>query len=367
MKKTLLLFACIAFAQFAKGQTLFADDFSTYTLGNIGTDVTGVTPGQGNYYTTSTNGVAPTTTTNSDNSNLQVIVENGDHGQVLQVVGPNGDKGSRFMWQPVDAVWAARTTGNDILEVEYDLFTGDPTASVNNMRIYVYDSTPTAASKILAGFTFATGSKVLQGVTYYDATAQTGGQIANYGFYLGLTGTTPSNLVLPANTWVRIGVSYDYNTGIVKFKGPGFNPSLGTTGIQGAAAMTNPNQVDIVASSGTNTAATPPVTNTTAATVRYDNIVMRASSTDTLLGTAQFGPVAVFSAYPNPATDFINLSDNVSMRSFEIVDLNGRVIKSAKLDNVTEESVDISSLASGMYLLNVETDNGKVSKKIFKN
>src|SRR6476620_2339050 len=124
MNKTLLFLFAVTFAQVSFGQTFFTENFSAYTIGNVGTDITGATPGQGNYLTTATNGAAPTTTTNSGNDNFQIVLDGGAHGQVLQLTGPNGDKGNRFLWQEgVDVAWAARTPGNDIVEMELDLFT----------------------------------------------------------------------------------------------------------------------------------------------------------------------------------------------------------------------------------------------------
>ncbi|HEY0092408.1 MAG TPA: T9SS type A sorting domain-containing protein [Flavobacterium sp.] len=372
MKKTLLLLMSFGLTQLSVGQVFMNEDFSSYTIGNVGTDITGVTPGQGNYLTTSTNGVDPTTTTNSDNSNFQIVDDGGIYDQVLQMTGPNGDKGNRFMWQEgFDAAWIARTTGNDILEVEYDLFTGDVTTSQNNFRVYIFDAyTSLSTAKILCGFTFNAGSKVLTGVAYYNNTAATPPTppIGNWGFSLGLNGTTPANLVLPPNAWVRIGMSYDYNTGVVKFKGENFNPTAGTTGVQGAAAMTNPDQVAIYAVSGTNANAVPPVTNSAAASVFYDNILVSAQATDSLLGVAQQQAIANdFSIYPNPITDFMNISNSVGMKSLSITDLNGRVVKSVELDNVQEAGINLGELASGVYIMNIDTDSGIITKKIIKN
>ncbi|RZJ35873.1 MAG: T9SS type A sorting domain-containing protein [Flavobacterium sp.] len=364
MKKTLLFLLSVGFAQVSFGQTFFTDSFSTYTIGNVGTDITGATPGQGSYLTTSTNGTDPTTTTNSDNSNFQIFDAGGANGQVLQLTGPNGDKGSRFMWQTgLPAMWASRTVGNNILEVEYDFYTGDPTTSVNTMRMYIYDSPPTTTSKILAGFTFAMNTKILTGVAYYDNTATAGGIVANYGFQMGLLGTTAANLTLAPNTWVRIGMSFNYATGQVKWKGPGFNPNAQLTG---AAAGVNPETLYLVSSSGTNTAATPPVTNTSSAVARFDNIVMRATNTDTLLGVAHVSPMAEFSAYPNPVQDVLNVTNNAGMGAYEMADLNGRTVKAGTLGNATDATLDISELASGIYMLNIASDAGKITKKIVK-
>ncbi|QEE50627.1 T9SS type A sorting domain-containing protein [Flavobacterium alkalisoli] len=75
-----------------------------------------------------------------------------------------------------------------------------------------------------------------------------------------------------------------------------------------------------------------------------------------------------FSIYPNPASDVINIAnaENILVNGVEIVDLNGRVVKSVNLNGVTEAQINISDLSSGMYLMNVSSDQGTTTKKIVK-
>lgn len=76
-----------------------------------------------------------------------------------------------------------------------------------------------------------------------------------------------------------------------------------------------------------------------------------------------------FSIYPNPATDVINITnaDNILVNNVAVVDLNGRTVKSLNFNNVSEAQINIGDLASGMYLLNVSSDKGTMTKKIVKN
>lgn len=76
-----------------------------------------------------------------------------------------------------------------------------------------------------------------------------------------------------------------------------------------------------------------------------------------------------FSIYPNPATDVINISnaDNIHVNSVAVVDFNGRTVKTLSYDGVTEAAINISDLSAGMYLLNVSSDKGTMTKKIVKN
>jgi hypothetical protein len=75
-----------------------------------------------------------------------------------------------------------------------------------------------------------------------------------------------------------------------------------------------------------------------------------------------------FVIYPNPANDMIAInSSNYTFNNVAIVDLNGRVIKVASFDNVSEASLDIAALASGIYFMNITSNEGMVNKKIIKN
>jgi len=76
-----------------------------------------------------------------------------------------------------------------------------------------------------------------------------------------------------------------------------------------------------------------------------------------------------FSVSPNPANDFISVtnSDNILVSGISITDLNGRVVKQNSYSNVSDIQVNVSDLASGMYMMNIVSDKGAFTKKIIKN
>ncbi|HEX9980013.1 MAG TPA: choice-of-anchor J domain-containing protein [Flavobacterium sp.] len=77
-----------------------------------------------------------------------------------------------------------------------------------------------------------------------------------------------------------------------------------------------------------------------------------------------------FSAYPNPSNGIINLTNTESIRvnSVEITDLNGRVVKTVSYtDAPSAIEININELASGMYMMNIASDQGVAVKKIMKN
>ncbi|MEL1245838.1 choice-of-anchor J domain-containing protein [Flavobacterium sp. DGU11] len=75
------------------------------------------------------------------------------------------------------------------------------------------------------------------------------------------------------------------------------------------------------------------------------------------------------SVFPNPATNVINVVNNANIlvNGVQIIDLNGRTVKSVKYDGVTEAQINISDLANGMYMMTVSSDKGTKTQKIVKN
>ncbi len=76
----------------------------------------------------------------------------------------------------------------------------------------------------------------------------------------------------------------------------------------------------------------------------------------------------VVSIFPNPTTDVlnINLLDSTKATHAIVTDLTGKIIKTFKLNNDLQQSVDVSDVATGLYLLNVYTEKGTASTKFIK-
>lgn len=72
------------------------------------------------------------------------------------------------------------------------------------------------------------------------------------------------------------------------------------------------------------------------------------------------------SAIPNPAADFIKIHSKRMITSYNIVSLDGRLVKQKEGLNLREFPIDILDLTSGIYILTVQTQGGKNSLKIIK-
>ena len=77
----------------------------------------------------------------------------------------------------------------------------------------------------------------------------------------------------------------------------------------------------------------------------------------------------ILNVYPNPASGIINVifSSNDNEVALSIVDLSGRTVASRELNvntGMAQESIDISHLNSGVYLLTLRTSKGIATQKI---
>ncbi len=368
MKKLLLLFIISTFAMNA--QVLLNENFSTLTVGNVGTDLSGVTSGQGEWLTRIN---VPST---GSNASFQ-IVDSGLAGNVLNITGFNGVAGttlatnnSRFMSKSIATAWSNRDFGNEITEVEYDFNTGPATTSSNTMRVVLYDSSPfvvTPVPKMLAGFMITMNPLSIRALAWYDPTLEGGtGAIGNYSIPLGSNGATPpvlSQITLLPDTWYKVGFSYNYATGVLKFKDAGGLITRNT--ISGAAIGTSVDSIQIIGSTG----GTVAIPNASAATGTFDNLIIRDVNSDSLLGVKYPEFLTnMFSISPNPANNLVTISskDN-AISNIEMTDLNGRVVKTFKVANVSETQINISDLLSGVYMTKITSENGVAIKKIIKN
>lgn len=365
MKKILLTLA-VASSTIAFAQTLQSENYNNLTIGNIGTDFTGAVAGQSSFFTLSSNGAAPTTSNNAAASNFQVIANGNNGSKGLQLISQNGDKGSSFMWKDgLDASWATRTSGNNVIELEYSFFTGPVTDSrtQSGMRIYgTQDVAGTPTSRVLNGFVYTANTRNLSGVAYLK-------NGANFGTYTINLAAAPG-LILDANTWYTIGCSYNTVTGETTWKTSPTTP-ISTLAAANYVPGMVPAEVDYVQSViPANATSVPPVpANTSASTIIFDDYISRAVATSNLLSSANFTTAnEAVSIYPNPATDVLNLkvSDSNTISSVQIVDLNGRQVFTKSFENVSDTQINVNDLSAGMYLINITSGDKSVTKKFLK-
>lgn len=72
--------------------------------------------------------------------------------------------------------------------------------------------------------------------------------------------------------------------------------------------------------------------------------------------------------YPNPAQNkfTISLNDKINDATITLSDLSGKTVKNVRATNFSEFTMDISDLQSGVYFVEVKSDNRKLVQKIIK-
>ena len=96
-------------------------------------------------------------------------------------------------------------------------------------------------------------------------------------------------------------------------------------------------------------------------TVYYDNLYLHKN---TVLGNNSFAK-STFKMYPNPAKGLLNVSSEFSFENLSIYNTLGQLVASKKGGN-NQESIDVSNLPSGVYILSAQIGTEVVKKQFIK-
>lgn len=70
---------------------------------------------------------------------------------------------------------------------------------------------------------------------------------------------------------------------------------------------------------------------------------------------------------PNPTNKLLNINiENAQIQSVEIYDLSGKLVKTQSSINKNHLQLSIREFTNGTYILKVETDKGKLERRIIK-
>jgi hypothetical protein len=349
MKTKLLFSVLFTLSLTAFSQTLDSENFNSLTLGNFGEDLTGATAGQGGFSIFGNNGADPTTTTNSATSNYQVVASGNDGSQGAQITSPNGDAGIRFLFKSIADEWTGRTSGNDIAELEFDFFTGS-TTSLALFRTFIFGTNAGAGTNIV-GIQFDPATNVLRGL----ASLINGGAQGFFGFNLGPDNTP---LVLPADTWFTIGCSYNSVTGEIRWKSTYNDTSVFFNNAANVITGMVPTETNFLTFGVEN--------NAVATNYTIDNYKSKASATDQLLGVDDVNLVTTnMSLFPNPANNVITLTSDTSIKDITVFNNIGQLVLTKNSNFSTTNDLDISNLNSGLYIMNINSEDGRTQTKKF--
>jgi len=326
-------------------QVLYSETFTNYTVGNIGTDLSGATSGQGGWLTYGSSD----TSSNSDFT----ITTNGNPGKGIRILGIDNNVfgGYKMLWKSgFPALWNSRTMGNNIIEVESDYYSPAWTMCFDDINLMILDASLT---KVLAGFSIDERGPI--GAKLYTNSAN------GYGNWTYVLGEDSSFLVLPPEVWVKLILRFNKTTGEATFiiknaDGTVFRQAS----FMGATAGLDPAQIQYAIYG-------MPNFSYTAATATFDNFKITALNSNLAVDEVSIGNE--LSIFPNPATDEITVlnPNQIGISSIVLRDINGRIVKQITFDNLPDVQINIAELSSGLYLMKITSAEGISTKKIIKN
>lgn len=106
-------------------------------------------------------------------------------------------------------------------------------------------------------------------------------------------------------------------------------------------------------------------------TIEIDTSANCISTGDSTLyvSTSDIIPTADYQLFPNPTANKINVvfDESVIMDNYSLYSMGGKKLLFSSSVNSTEFTIDISDLISGLYILNIELNNGEmIREKILK-
>ena len=90
---------------------------------------------------------------------------------------------------------------------------------------------------------------------------------------------------------------------------------------------------------------------------------------ESVLGVEESSLEAGVTMYPNPAQAEVTIANNsnILLEKATMYDVNGKLVNTTDLsDMTTEKTIDISQLASGVYIVQIESENASVVKRLIK-
>ena len=326
-------------------QVLYSETFTNYTVGNIGTDLSGATSGQGGWLTYGSSDA-------SSNSDFTITTD-GNPGKGIRMLGIDNDVfgGYKILWKGgFPALWNSRTMGNNIIEVESDYYSPPWRISYDDINLMILDASLT---KVLAGFSIDERGPI--GAKLYTNSAN------GYGNWTYVLGEDSSFLVLPPEVWVKLILRFNKSTGEATFiiknaDGTVFRQAS----FMGATAGLDPAQIQYAIYG-------LPNFSYTAAAATFDNF--KVTALNSILAVDEVSIGNELSIFPNPVTDEITVlnPNQIGISSIVLRDINGRIVKQITFDNVTNAQINVSELSEGFFILSINTTKGIFTKKIIKN
>ncbi|MDX1461543.1 MAG: proprotein convertase P-domain-containing protein [Marinirhabdus sp.] len=110
---------------------------------------------------------------------------------------------------------------------------------------------------------------------------------------------------------------------------------------------------------------------TLSATDEYGNVgtCTFELTVESILGVNDNNLDAGITMYPNPAQGQVTIanSSNINLERLTMYDVNGKLVNTTDLSDMQgEQTIDIANLASGVYIVQIESENASVVKRLIK-
>src|SRR5690554_1887087 len=359
MKKYLLyLTATFLTAHLAAAQVLYTEDFDNLTVGNVGTDITGQTPGQAGWYTLGGGGSSGTTfITDAD---FQIVPENtkGNILTIKETPSTTHDIGRNVYRSDIETIWNQRIPGNDILKLVFELYTGSVTAG--KKYSYIYFTYGSQQRYIFCNFVFDVTTKTLQLPVQY---------LKNNTALLSNGNKLNGNLdlIFPPDTWITVELYIDYTGSKYYVSVPSLSHTVAFDFVF-PMILTDPvNEEDPVNGTPQRLYFLSNLLKNANSVIKYDNINISATNVTPTVSVNTFTS-GKFNLYPNPVTDIVTIinSENIAIEEITVYDVTGKKIKTKKYGNENNIQLNLSDLAMGTYFLHIKTNQGTAVKKMIK-
>ncbi|KAA5537877.1 T9SS type A sorting domain-containing protein [Paenimyroides baculatum] len=324
-KTTLFTLILILSVEFISAQVLFTENFDTYPVGDLNTDYTGTTVGQGGWLVSRY----------SNGSDTALVTTETGKGKALTIkTNTNTSSGINIKQAQgvINNLWNNRSAGHDILKFEYEF---------HGSGIYHAVGGISSQGSVLANALFFPGQNRIS-VGYWHTNNISAQNTVK--FY--------NSTNFPHNMWIKVEIFIDYNTKTNHF----YIPTLNYYNSFPFTHNRTPDNLEF----DTRYSAVHEV--------KFDNIKLSAlPSLPSYLSSSEH-LAAKFNLYPNPATDIVTItnSEKLFVKQTEIYDLAGKVISTQSFNSEAEVQLNVADLASGTYMLYLETNQGTAVKKFIK-
>jgi len=327
MKKKIFLITTSLIAHLSFAQVLLSEDFNSYAAGHLNTNYTGTTAGQGNWVTDRHANAVATAIVTPETGKGNVLSFNTTGTFSNEYVNIKQNTGV------ISALWNNRTAGNNVLKFEYEVF---------GTGFFI------AEGGLLSGIGNFINLRFISSSDY---------RIEAYTQSSGITNVilkSYTSATFPNNTWHKVEIFFDYNAKKVYY----YIPNLNLFRADNILSIKLQDNIFLYVSGLK-----------IGSVVKYDNIKLTAlPNVPNYILSATELVTDKFNMYPNPATNVVNITNTENMLVEQVIvyDINGKQVTTQNYNSEQQIQLNIENLASGTYMLHIQTNAGLAIKKLVK-